>query len=81
MLVRCKKCNREIVSTSKTQCCGCPNQMVVHDETVSAVDLSQVVLLDSKKNLKKTGLLSNDDLEYQENRRKRKVRKLQFEER
>jgi len=55
--------------------------MVVHDETVSAVDLSQVVLLDSKKNLKKTGLLSNDDLEYQENRRKRKVRKLQFEER
>lgn len=81
MLVRCKKCNREILSTSKTQCCGCPNQMVVHDETVSAVDLSQVVLLDSKKNLKKTGLLSNDDLEYQENRRKRKVRKLQFEER
>lgn len=81
MLVRCKKCNREIGSTSKTQCCGCPNQMVVHDETVSAVDLSQVVWLDSKKNLKKTGLLSNDDLEYQENRRKRKVRKLQFEER
>ena len=49
MLVRCKKCNKEISSTSKTQCCGCPNQMVVRDETVSAVDLSQVVLLDSKK--------------------------------
>ena len=81
MLVRCKKCNKEISSTSKTQCCGCPNQMVVRDETVSAVDLSQVVLLDSKKNLKKTGLLSNDDLKYQENRRKRKVRKLNFETR
>ena len=81
MLVRCKKCNKEINSTSKTQCCGCPNQMLVRDETVSAVDLSQVVLLDSKKNLKKTGLLSNDDLKYQENRRKRKVRKLNFETR
>jgi hypothetical protein len=81
MLVRCKKCNKEISSTSKIQCCGCPNQMVVRDETVSAVDLSQVVLLDSKKNLKKTGLLSNDDLKYQENRRKRKVRKLNFETR
>lgn len=81
MLVRCKKCNKEISSTSKTQCCGCSNQMVVRDETISAVDLSQVVLLDSKKNLKKTGLLSNDDLKYQEDRRERKVRKLNFETR
>ena len=81
MLVRCKVCNTEIISTNKTQCCGCSNRMVVHGETVSAVDLSQVLLLESENTVKKTGVLSNHDLEYQENRRKRKVRKLQFEER
>jgi hypothetical protein len=55
--------------------------MVVHGETVSAVDLSQVLLLESENTIKKSGVLSNHDLEYQENRRKRKVRKLQFEDR
>jgi len=81
MLVRCKVCNTEISSNNKTQCCGCSNRMVVHGETVYAVDLSQVLLLESEKTIKKAGVLSNHDLEYQENRRKRKVRKLQFEER
>ena len=33
----------------------------------------------SKTNLKKGGVLNKEDLEYQENRRKRKVRKLNFE--
>ena len=32
MLVRCKVCNKELRSTSKVQCCGCPNMMKVVDE-------------------------------------------------
>ena len=48
-------------------------------EKITAVDLSQVVLINSEENLKTTGVLSKSDLEYQENRRKRKVRKLDFE--
>jgi len=78
---RCNACNKEIISTSKVQCCGCPNMMKVIDDTVGAVDLGQVVLLQHKKNIKYNGILTPDDLKYQEDRRKRKVRRLEFEER
>ena len=50
-------------------------------EKISAVDLSKVVLLNSEKSVNNQGILTNHDLEYQEQRRRRKVRKLTFEER
>ena len=78
---RCKCCNKELHSTSKIQFCGCPNQMSVVDDKVGAIDLDKVVLLNSIDSVRKTGVLSNTDLEYQESRRKRRVRKLDFEER
>ena len=78
---RCKMCNRELTSTSKVQFCGCPNQMKVVDDTVGAIDLDQVVLVKHEKNIKYNGILTPDDLKYQEDRRKRKVRRLEFEER
>ena len=78
---RCKVCNRELTSSSKIQFCGCSNQMSVVDDKVGALDLSKVVLTESENNVNKGGVLSNRDLEFQENRRKRKVRKLNFEER
>ena len=79
--VRCRVCSKELTSTNKTQCCGCPNMLVVEDGRISAKDLSKVLLLNSEKKVNNSRLLSNADLEYQENRRKRKVRKLDFEER
>lgn len=79
--VRCKMCNVELTSSSKVQCCGCPNMMRVVDDKVGAMDLSEVVLLETEKNIKYDGILTKEDLEYQENRRKRKVRKLNFETR
>ena len=79
--VRCKTCNRELNASSKTQCCGCPNMMTVSDDRVTANDLSKVIWLNPKQNLKNNSILTKDDLEYQENRRKRKVRKLKFETR
>lgn len=79
LVARCKVCNTELVSSTKTQCCGCDNQMTVIDDKISAIDLNEVVLINAEKNLKKTGMLSNADLQYQENRRKRKVRKLNFD--
>jgi len=51
----------------------------VRGDKISAVDLSKVVLINSEKNVKKQPMLSNADLKYQEERRKRKVRKLDFE--
>ena len=48
-------------------------------DKISALDLSEVILLNTEKNVKKQPMLSNADLKYQEERRKRKVRKLDFE--
>jgi len=77
--VRCKECGTELTSTSKVQFCGCPNQMRVVDDKVGAVDLNQVVMLDSYKKDQSKNVLSQSDLAYQEARRSRKVRKLDFE--
>ena len=76
--VRCKECNKELQSNSKTQVCGCPNMVTVKGDKVSAIDLSKVVMIDSgvKKSNK---VLSNQDLAFQEERKKRKVRRLDFE--
>ncbi len=70
----------EISSSSKTQCCGCPNMMTVTEDKVSAVDLSQIVMIKSGES-RKQNKLSAQDLAYQEARRQRKVRRLDFEER
>ena len=79
--VRCKQCNRELTSSSKFQTCGCPNMTSVVGDNITAVDLSKVVLTKSENTVNKHGALTNQDLQYQEERRKRKVRKLDFEER
>ena len=70
-----------MISSPKLQCCGCPNMTTVVGEKITAVDLSKVLLLNSEKNIKNNAILTSDDLKYQEDRRKRKVRKLHFEER
>ena len=57
-----------------------PDGNVTADK-ITALDLSEVLLLNSEKIVKKQPMLSNADLKYQEDRRKRKVRKLDFEER
>jgi hypothetical protein len=81
LTARCKICHKELASSSKVQFCGCPNQMRVVDDTIGAIDLDQVVLTNYNKKIKYTGILTNDDLKYQEERRQRKVRRINFEER
>jgi|TARA_A100001391_G_scaffold128467_1_gene87913 hypothetical protein len=78
---KCKVCNKELTSTNKVQCCGCPNQMMVVEDKVGAKDLSKVLLTNSEKNIKNNRILTDADLKYQEARRQRKVRKLNYEER
>ena len=77
LTVRCKECGKELVSSSKTQVCGCPNMMPLTGDAVSATDLNMVVI--TRMNRKETEGLTSYDLEWQEKRRKRKVRKLDFE--
>jgi len=78
-IVRCKECNTELTGTTKIRSCGCPNQMIVREESVTALDLSKVVLIKPEEKIKNQGFLTKDDLKYQEDRKKRKVRKLDFE--
>jgi hypothetical protein len=54
--------------------------MTVKGDSVTAVDLSRVVMISSSvKKKQKDGVLSDSDLMFQEERRKRKVRKMDFE--
>jgi hypothetical protein len=78
--VRCKLCNKELEShPTKAVCCGCDNMTMVRGDTITAVDLNQVLMLNSVKPNKNSGVLTSADLAYQESRRSRKVRKLDFE--
>ena len=77
--VRCKDCNKEITShSSKSQCCGCSNMMTVKENSVTALDLSRVVMVNSMQKEQKN-VLTSQDIAWQEARRQRKVRKLDFE--
>ena len=78
--IRCKDCNREITGhPTKTVTCGCSNMATIRGDKVSAVDLSHVVMLNSLKENQKSNVLTSQDLAFQEARRQRKVRKLDFE--
>ena len=81
LVVRCRECQKELTShETKSQSCGCPNMMTVKGDGVTAVDLSRVVMISSSvKKKQKDGVLSDSDLMFQEERRKRKVRKMDFE--
>ena len=78
IVVRCKQCNTEVKSNSQYKSCGCPNMLTVTGDTFSAVDLTSVIVVRSNQDKQKDGLTSQD-LAWQEQRRKRKVRKLDFD--
>jgi len=81
IVVRCKECGTELTSSSKVQFCGCPNQMRVVDDKVGAVNLDKVVMVSNNVERKIDSHFSKEELQYQEQRRRRKVRRIQFEER
>lgn len=79
--IRCKNCNKELEShPSKTKCCGCENMTTIRGENISALDLSLVEIISSGYNKKSANtVLTSQDLAFQEERKNRKVRKLEFE--
>ena len=80
LTVRCKDCNKELTShTSHARCCGCSNMTTVIGDKITAVDLSRVIMINSPKEDKKTSVFTPQDLAFQEARRQRKVRRLDFE--
>ena len=78
--VQCRVCGKELHGNSgKTYSCGCSNMMTVRGDTVSAVDMSHVMMLNFISKKPKNEGLTQQDIEWQEQRRKRKVRKMDFE--
>ena len=62
----------------KTVTCGCSNMVTISGDVISAVDMAKVVMLNSRKT-KKTSLFSREEMEWQEARKNRKIRRLDFE--
>lgn len=80
LIIRCKDCNVELQGhPTKTKCCGCPNMTTIRDDKVSALDLTRVIMVNSYVPKNGNKYLTSQDLQFQEERRKRKVRKLDFE--
>lgn len=81
--IRCKNCNVELEGhPTKLKSCGCSNVTSIVGNTISANNLELVELI-SGINIKKVqtskSILSSQDLEFQESRKTRRVRKLEFE--
>ena len=77
--VRWRACGKELESNSgKTYSCGCPNMMTIRGSNVSAVNMDDIVFINLHKKTVKEGL-TDQDMQWQEDRRKRKVRRLDFE--
>ena len=79
LVVQCKDCRKELTSSSQSKSCGCPNMMTVKGDSVTAVDLTRVIMLQSTRETNKKNALSPSELAWQEERRKRKVPQLDFE--
>ncbi len=78
--IRCRSCGKELEGHhSKTVSCGCPNMATIRGDKISAVDLSNIVMLNSYHTKTKSGVLTNEDIAWQEARRQRKVKRLDFE--
>jgi hypothetical protein len=51
----------------------------IRGDKISALDLSQVIMLNSLKQNQNKGVLTSQDIAWQEARRQRKVKRLDFE--
>lgn len=80
--IRCKNCNVILESYSaQTKCCGCDNLTTIKEDKITALDLSLVELI-SNTNIKKklnNSHFTPEELAYQESRRTRKVKRLEFD--
>jgi hypothetical protein len=74
--IRCRMCGNEVHGSGT---CGCPNMASIRNDKITARDLTQVVMIESSHNNTPNKYLTNSDLIWQEERRKRGVKKLDFE--
>jgi hypothetical protein len=52
---------------------------IIDNSRITALDLNQVVMLNAPNTKQNSNILTNEDIAWQEQRRQRKVRRLDFE--
>ena len=63
--VRCRSCNKEVEGVSgKSVCCGCSNLTTVHNDRISARDMSKVIMLGNYGSHKSKSLFSREAVSY-----------------
>ena len=76
------KCGVELTSSTRSMVCGCENMMSLHDDTVSAKNLSEVQIIEQvEEQLDEQGgtrLAQREMSDWQLARSQRKIRKLDF---
>lgn len=79
--IRCRSCEKEIEgNAAKSVSCGCSNMAtIIRNAKITALDLSMIVMLNNQTQKTTSSVLRNEDLMWQEERRQRKVRRLDFE--
>jgi hypothetical protein len=81
--IRCKNCNTELESHPiRTRSCGCTNMTTLRNEVISANDLSLVEIIQggiSRKTQNGYEYLTQEDIQWQESRKNRKITRLEFE--
>ena len=56
--IRCRSCGKELEGhPTKTYSCGCPNMATIRGDKISALDLSNVIMLNSVSTKRKTNVL------------------------
>ena len=80
LVVKCRDCGKEVAGNqSRIVSCGCENMTTIKGDIITAKDLSKVIILQNDSSETSHSSLSSEDIAWQENRRRRKVRKLDFE--
>ena len=80
LVVKCRACNKEVTGNqSRMVSCDCENMTTIKGDIITAKDLSKVIILQNNSLETSRSSLSSEDIAWQENRRRRKVRKLDFE--
>ena len=78
--IKCLSCGKELEGAAgKSVCCGCSNMTTIKGDVISANDMSNVVVLNMPSKERDSGVLRPEDIQWQERRRQRKVRRLDFE--
>ena len=82
LVIRCKNCGKQLEAHPvQTRSCGCENITSIRGTNISGKNLSLVEIItnNSKTGTKVSNTLTHQDLSFQEERKKRNFKRLDFE--